>query len=139
MTEIAIRQAPAEMRSYLDKLVKVTGYRGPVEIAVIAAADMPARVGVTDRPDGFLHIWPGHPPLIVLRDDVEPTRWQSIVAHEFLHALRWSIDEFVLSRLPDNEHADYMRLVEETMKPLTILLMVGGMINAEWVEEEPSK
>lgn len=139
MTEIPIHPAPAYMHTYLDKLIKVTGHKKPVGIAVIAASDMPARAGVTDSPDGFLHIRPDHPPLIVLRDDVAPTLWQSIVAHEFLHALRWSIDKWVLERLPDDEHEPYMRLVEETMQPLTILLMVGGIINAEWVEEEPTR
>lgn len=136
MSEIVIKPAPTEMYDYLDKLVKVVGYQEAVEIAIIAASDMPARMGVTDSPHGFLRIEPGKPPLIVLADNIPSTRWQSLVAHEFLHLLRWTIDEWVLRRLPDTERDAYMRLVENTMKPLSILLMVGGMMNAEWVEDE---
>lgn len=135
-TRIAIRQAPDEMRAYLDKLVKVCGYREPVQLAWIAHADMPPRVGVTDAPDGFLHLAPGKVPLIVLRDNLEATRWQSVVAHELLHLLRWTIDEFVLRRLGIAEQDFYMRLVEDTMKPLHILLMVGGIMNAEWSNDD---
>ena len=136
--EIVIRQAPAAIRVYLMKLAKVCGYREPVEVALIAAADMPSRVGVTDNPHGFLHIVPGKVPLIVISDAyVDDPRWQSLIAHEFLHLLRWTTDWWVLTRLPENEHDHYLRLVENMMKPLSILLMVGGMINAEWVEEEP--
>ena len=131
---LKIHQAPDEMCTYLGKLVKVVGYDEPVHIGVIANADMPERVGVTDNPDGFLHIRPGQVPLIVLRDNIPATRWESVVAHEFLHLMRWTIDWWVLQRLPEAEHDTYMRLVENTMKPLTILLLVGGMINAEWVE-----
>lgn len=138
VNEITIHSAPDEMRAYLDKLVKVVGYTEPVEIAVIAASDMPARMGVTDDPHGFLHLAPGKVPLIVLRDDIAETRWQSVVAHEFLHLLRWTIDEFVLRRLGIAEQDFYMRLVEDTMKPLHILLLVGGIMNAEWVNEEPA-
>lgn len=134
--EINVSQAPEEMRAYLAKLIKVCGYQEPVEIGIIAASDMPARVGVTDHPDGFLHIVPGKVPLIILRDNIAATRWQSVVAHEFLHVLRWTMDSFVLHRLPKDEHHTYMRLVENTMKPLSILLIVGALINAEWIEGE---
>lgn len=137
---IGIRQAPDEIRAYLAKLVKVIGYQEPVEVATIAHADMPKRVGVTDDPHGFLHLVPGRVPLIVVSDAyLDDERWQSLIAHELLHVLRWSIDEWVLRRLPDAEHDIYMRLVEDMMKPLSILLIVGGMMNAEWVNEEPSK
>ena len=138
--EIVIRQAPEEIRAYLAKLVKVCGYQEPVEVAVIADADMPERVGVTDNPHGFLHLVPGKVPLIVVSDAyVDGPRWQSLIAHEFLHLLRWTTDCWVLTRLPKIEHDQYMRLVENTMKPLAILLMVGGIINAEWVNEEPNQ
>lgn len=137
MSEIVIHPAPAAMYDYLDKLIKVVGYKEPVNIAIIAAADMPARMGVTDDPHGFLRLSPGKVPLIVLADNIPETHWQSIVAHEFLHLLRWTIDGWVLRRLPDAEHEIYMRLVEDAMKPLMILLLVGGMMNAEWVEENP--
>lgn len=137
MSEIAIHPASEEVRAYLEKLAKVVGYKEPVQIATIAAADMPARMGVTDDPHGFLHLVPGKVPLIVLRDDIPDTRWQSVVAHEFLHLLRWTIDEWVLHRLPLHERDTYMRLVEDTMKPLHILLLVGGIMNAEWVEGNP--
>ena len=140
MTEIVIRQAPQAIRDYLAKLVKVVGYTEPVEVAVIANADMPKRMGVTDNPHGFLRLEPGRVPLIVMSDAyVDDERWRSLIAHEFLHLLRWTTDEWVLRRLPGHEHEIYMRLVENTMKPLSILLMVGGMMNVEWVNEEPSK
>lgn len=133
--EIAIHPAPEEWSAYLTKLAKVVGYMEPVEIAVIAHSDMPTTVGVTDNPDGFLRISPGKVPLIVLRDNIGPTRWQFIVAHEFLHLLRWSVDRWVFEHLPEDEHEHYLRLVENTMKPLTILLLVGGIMNTEWVED----
>jgi hypothetical protein len=135
---VPLHDARGEMRAYLDKLIRVVGHTEPVEIAVIAAADMPARAGITDNPDGFLHIVPGKAPLIVLRDNLEATRWQSVVAHELLHVLRWKMDSWVLDRLSEDRQDTYMRLVEDTMKPLHILLMVGGAINAEWVDEEVS-
>lgn len=133
--EIAIHPAPAAMEEYLVKLCKVCGYAEPVQIAQIAGAEMPARVGVTDNPHGFLHLVPGKVPLIVVRDDVPDTRWQNLVAHELLHLIRWTADQWVLTRLASKtEQEIYMHLVEKTMKPLSILLMVGGMVNAEWVE-----
>lgn len=136
MSEIAIHPAPGYMQEYLLKLTKVIGFREPVQMALIAAGDMPKRVGVTDDPHGFLRVEAGRVPLIVLADNVPESRWRSLVAHELLHLIRWTIDAWVLRRLPDAEHPDYMRLVEETMQPLTILLMVGGAIDAEWVEGE---
>lgn len=137
--EIVIRQAPQVICDYLAKLVKVCGYAEPVEVAVIAHADMPKRMGVTDDPHGFLHLVPGKVPLIVVSDAyLDDGRWQSLIAHEFLHVLRWTTDEWVLRRLPEAEHDTYMRLVENTMKPLAILLMVGGIMNVEWVNEEPN-
>lgn len=139
MSEITIRPAPAALSAYLAKLLKVCGYTEPVEVVVIAASDMPARVGVTDDPHGFLHIEPGKVPLIVVSDAyVDDPRWKSLVAHEFLHLLRWTADWWVLQRLPSDEHEFYMRLVENIMKPLAILLMVGEMFGAEWVDEEPT-
>lgn len=137
MREVPIREAPEPMRAYLAKLTKSVGYCEPINVAVIAAADMPPRMGVTDNAHGFLRLSPGDVPLIVISDAVlETDRWQFIVAHEFLHLFRWSIDGWVLGRLPDHEHEPYMRHVEDTMKPLTILLMVAGMVNAEWVDKE---
>lgn len=134
---VAVRAAPPDVQAYLEKLTKVCGWKEPVQIGVIATEEMPRSVGVTDNPHGFLRLRPGEVPLIVVRADMlEEERWQSVVAHEFLHLLRWSIDEFVLRRLPDHEHEIYMRMVEDTMKPLMILLLVGGMMNAEWVEGE---
>lgn len=135
--EIAIHPAPLAMHAYLDKLKKLCDYHERVEIALIAAADMPTRVGVTDNPDGFLRVSPGKVPLIILRDNIPETRWQSVVAHEFLHVLRWSIDGWVLRRLPARKHEEYMRLVENTMEPFTLLLMVGGELNVVWTNEEP--
>ncbi len=134
---VALHPAPPKVQAYLEKLTKVCGYTEPVQIGVIADADMPPRIGVTDNPDGFLRLRPGQVPMIVLSDAMlTGERWQSVVAHELLHLLRWPLDEFVLTRLPDSDHADYMSWVELTMKPLTILLLVGGAINAVWVEGE---
>lgn len=138
-TELVVRQAPDEIRQYLDKLTKVTGWKEPIEIGVIDGDKMPPRVGVTDNPHGFLHIARGRPPLIVIRDNAYPHgNWQNLVAHEFLHVLHWPVDEWVTDRLSDGEHVEYMRRVEKLMRPLSILLMVGGIMNVEWVDEEPT-
>lgn len=135
-TELAIHPAPVEMQAYLTKLTKVCGYTDPVQIALIAGDDMPARVGVTDDPHGFLHLQPDKVPLIVLRDDIPANLWQSVVAHEFLHLLRWDADALALERLTQAEGKVYMQLVERTMKPLTIILIAAGVMNVEWVEGE---
>lgn len=132
---IAVREAPQEIRNYLAKLCKVCGRQEPVHIGIISAAEMPERVGVTDNPDGWLRLVPGKAPLIVITDAMlEGNRWQFIVAHEFFHLMRWTIDEFVLRRLPPHEHEIYMRLVEDLMKPLTIITMAMAVVGVEWVE-----
>lgn len=136
MVEIKIRPASVEQNEYLAKLARVCGYKGEIAIMTIASDDMPSRMGVTDDPHGFLHIEPGKPMTIVLAEDTPENRWQSLIAHEFLHALRWDLDEFVFEHIREKEWETYMMLVESAMKPLSILLMVGGMVNAEWVEEE---
>lgn len=133
-TKIDIRPATPAMHAYLEKLAKVCGYENTVFIALTDAANMPEVVGVTENPDGFLRIAKGKVPMIVMRDDLTDGNWQSLIAHEFLHVLRWNVDEWVFGQLSEDKHEIYMRMVEEMMKPFTILMMVGGMMNIVWIE-----
>lgn len=134
---VSVGDAPVEVHAYLERLIKACNWKGTILVGTIPADVFPTQVGVTKNPNGFLRVRQDGPPIIILPDNIlEDDRWRSVVAHELLHAIRWDIDQFVLERLPEAEHELYMHRVEEVMKPLTILLMVGGHIQAEWVETE---
>lgn len=134
-TNVVCAEPPAWAIGCLEKMCKATGFKGQVGLTV-HTGEFPTRVGVTDKPHAYARQGDDYT-LIVLPEWAEDNyKWHSAIAHEFVHALHADIDRFVRSRLPEDQHVEYWQAVETSLKPFAVLLMVGMLVGAVWVEDE---
>lgn len=136
LTDVEFVSPPEWMASCLERLCRATGYKGTVGIAVLEG-QWPARAGVTDRPDGVL--WKSHElelSVILLPSWAENSdKWKTVICHEFVHVMMAPIDDYVRSLLADEQQEEYMRRVEDAMKPLMVIAMITLAVKVEWVED----